>query len=749
MLRAPAGLRKRLGGTDQSLQPMRRGGLVRRLPASRARRRRRRPRLSPHRASGSRLRSTAASRAASGTASSRSRGRRARTSLTLQTFTSEVEPADRHDRRASANRLDHSPGRRQAGGGADPEPARPVPLAARDPRWKHAGDAAPRRTPASNIPASACAATCPPASRPIRSRPTSPTASSASSIAGLPLGGVADRPAGGPVRSPLCPGRIQKGRDAGHAELACGVGRRRLRARLAGRQATALPDAGGEALSLPRHPARPARRAACSCSGSTRCDPPRRRSALRAELRAAARQPGGRRRSSSSTGRSAGGCSSAPGGSATRRSCGARPSSAAVSWAHAAELGVTRLDTYARRDARSVQRRRLCVHRVRAGPASREALCEGLGRARSSISRSPPGRRRQLRLRAAAHAHRDPGLHRLRQRRRLLAGGRCAGRGPARPGDRAQRRAERRRRSASRTRPASAPGCGSHDPGEEEGSMNRHADLSGGCDDCKPRALVAQPLFHRQAAGRARLHRRAVVLPREDPAAPPAPARDWRRLRARGPPAPEPELPGPAGDPAPRIGDRLLRPRHPGRARGDLRHHQRPRGQRAHSGAGRRRPTFCEFCLVWRECPTEEVPVLYDECGCDDTQCAPNRILEVVLARRDRRPAAASRNGPHAKAELGGPAASTSPSRSPPRSTKRTAGCLSSPGPRPRRSINTKRSISCSRRACRSDARRSTLRPRRTAPSSMSRCREPAPRIPPRSGSSAQGRAFRFRLRRP
>ena len=35
-----------------------------------------------------------------------------------------------------------------------------------------------------------------------------------------------------------------------------------------------------------------------------------------------------------------------------------------------------------------------------------------------------------------------------------------------------------------------------------------------------------------------------------------------------------------------------------------------------------------EFCLVWRECPTEEVPILYDECGCSDSQCAPNRILE-------------------------------------------------------------------------------------------------------------------------
>jgi len=35
-----------------------------------------------------------------------------------------------------------------------------------------------------------------------------------------------------------------------------------------------------------------------------------------------------------------------------------------------------------------------------------------------------------------------------------------------------------------------------------------------------------------------------------------------------------------------------------------------------------------QVCLRYRECPTEEVPVLFDECGCDDTQCAPNRILE-------------------------------------------------------------------------------------------------------------------------
>lgn len=35
-----------------------------------------------------------------------------------------------------------------------------------------------------------------------------------------------------------------------------------------------------------------------------------------------------------------------------------------------------------------------------------------------------------------------------------------------------------------------------------------------------------------------------------------------------------------------------------------------------------------QVAVCYRECPTEEVPVLYDECGCDDTQCAPNRILE-------------------------------------------------------------------------------------------------------------------------
>ncbi|BDI05913.1 hypothetical protein [Sphaerotilus microaerophilus] len=35
-----------------------------------------------------------------------------------------------------------------------------------------------------------------------------------------------------------------------------------------------------------------------------------------------------------------------------------------------------------------------------------------------------------------------------------------------------------------------------------------------------------------------------------------------------------------------------------------------------------------QLCIRYRECTTEEVPILYDECGCDDTRCAPNRILE-------------------------------------------------------------------------------------------------------------------------
>lgn len=35
-----------------------------------------------------------------------------------------------------------------------------------------------------------------------------------------------------------------------------------------------------------------------------------------------------------------------------------------------------------------------------------------------------------------------------------------------------------------------------------------------------------------------------------------------------------------------------------------------------------------QLAIRYRECPTEEIPVLYDDCACDDSQCAPNRILE-------------------------------------------------------------------------------------------------------------------------
>lgn len=41
------------------------------------------------------------------------------------------------------------------------------------------------------------------------------------------------------------------------------------------------------------------------------------------------------------------------------------------------------------------------------------------------------------------------------------------------------------------------------------------------------------------------------------------------------------------------------------------------------------KPHTLQLCIAYRECPTEEVPVLYDECACSDTRCAPNRILEA------------------------------------------------------------------------------------------------------------------------
>ena len=40
-------------------------------------------------------------------------------------------------------------------------------------------------------------------------------------------------------------------------------------------------------------------------------------------------------------------------------------------------------------------------------------------------------------------------------------------------------------------------------------------------------------------------------------------------------------------------------------------------------------PHKLQICVRYRECPTEEVPALFDECGCDDSACKPNRILET------------------------------------------------------------------------------------------------------------------------
>jgi hypothetical protein len=57
-------------------------------------------------------------------------------------------------------------------------------------------------------------------------------------------------------------------------------------------------------------------------------------------------------------------------------------------------------------------------------------------------------------------------------------------------------------------------------------------------------------------------------------------------------------------------------------------------------------PHTLQLCLKYRECPSETVPVLFDECGCDDTQCAPNRILEsFALDLRVDPPAPAVHHG--------------------------------------------------------------------------------------------------------
>ena len=55
-----------------------------------------------------------------------------------------------------------------------------------------------------------------------------------------------------------------------------------------------------------------------------------------------------------------------------------------------------------------------------------------------------------------------------------------------------------------------------------------------------------------------------------------------------------------------------------------------------------------DLCLKYIECPTEEVPALYDECGCDETACLPNRILEsfALEARIDEARSSGSRLDP-------------------------------------------------------------------------------------------------------
>jgi hypothetical protein len=157
--------------------------------------------------------------------------------------------------------------------------------------------------------------------------------------------------------------------------------------------------------------------------------------------------------------------------------------------------------------------------------------------------------------------------------------------------------------------------------------MNRHADLSGACEDCKPRALARNHYFtgkllverdftdeqwffrekirlHHQ-----RLHGTGVVCGLE--------IRQYPNANCQG---------------------RLVLLR-PGSAVDCCGHdilvaHEETfdittvPAVNALIQANDTKTHVLEFCLSWRECPTEEIPVLFDECGCDDTQCAPNRILE-------------------------------------------------------------------------------------------------------------------------
>ena len=51
-------------------------------------------------------------------------------------------------------------------------------------------------------------------------------------------------------------------------------------------------------------------------------------------------------------------------------------------------------------------------------------------------------------------------------------------------------------------------------------------------------------------------------------------------------------------------------------------------------------PHRMQVCIRYRECGAEPIPSLFDECGCDDTGCQPNRVLEgytldVIIDAKD------------------------------------------------------------------------------------------------------------------
>ena len=129
-----------------------------------------------------------------------------------------------------------------------------------------------------------------------------------------------------------------------------------------------------------------------------------------------------------------------------------------------------------------------------------------------------------------------------------------------------------------------------------------------------------------------------TLLRRQAPPPQPAAARLGRRLRPEGHAAPDPGMPRPLRVHRARHGDRLLRPRDRRARAGVHRHHHASRRSRRSTPDADSR-TRLQICLRYRECRTEPIPVLYDDCGCDDTRCLPNRILESYDVDVDRRPA--------------------------------------------------------------------------------------------------------------